>query len=102
MKHTEGNWWADDHQHIHNDPIGSVKVAKVSGANFDEAKANARLISAAPDLLEALEKVLEELRTVVNENLEEYSFGECFEDVIHNYPGALLAKASIRKARGEA
>lgn len=101
MKHTEGNWWADERQHIHNDPVGSVKVAKVSGANFEEAKANAKLISAAPDLLEALVKLLEELKDIVNENLDEGRFTECFEDVIHKYPGAIAAKTAIRKARGE-
>jgi hypothetical protein len=52
--YTPGDWWADDRGHIHNDPIGSVKVAKVDGANVAQAIANARLISSAPDLLEAL------------------------------------------------
>jgi hypothetical protein len=35
-----------------------VKVANVSGANYQEAQANARLIAAAPELLEALQHLM--------------------------------------------
>jgi hypothetical protein len=52
---TPGEWWADMNLHILNDQIGSVKIAKVSGATPNQARANAALISAAPDLLSALE-----------------------------------------------
>ena len=37
-----------------------VKICKVSGSTYDEARANALLISKAPEMLEMLEKVLSE------------------------------------------
>lgn len=53
---TPGPWWADGIE-VLNDPIGSVKVAKVSGANHGEAKANARLIARAPEMRDLLLKL---------------------------------------------
>ena len=52
-KHTEGDWWADGLE-VGNDPVMSVKVAKVGGATYEEALANARLIAAAKVLLRTL------------------------------------------------
>lgn len=59
LKHTPGPWWNDGLE-VLNDPIGSVKVAKVSGANYEEAKANARLIAQTPRILTALRTLLKE------------------------------------------
>lgn len=39
-------------------PTMDVKVARVSGADIEEAKANLRLIAAAPDLLDCLQALL--------------------------------------------
>lgn len=44
-----------------------VKIAKVSGANYEEAKANALLISKAPEMLYMLEIVCTELYKTDNE-----------------------------------
>ena len=52
-QHTPGPWWHSGLE-VGTVPMMMVKVANVSGANYEEAKANARLIAAAPDLLEAL------------------------------------------------
>jgi len=56
-QHTPGPWWHSGLE-VGTVPMMMVKVAKVSGANHQEAQANARLIAAAPDLLEALKDAL--------------------------------------------
>jgi len=58
MKHTPGPWWANIVGEVGTVPDMYVKIcSRVSGTNPDEAKANARLIAAAPMLLAALEHV---------------------------------------------
>ena len=60
-KHTEGEWTAKlanlnikDPMFYKSDVIsGGIRVAQVAGAGEDCANANARLIAAAPELLEA-------------------------------------------------
>lgn len=69
MKHTEGNWfikrengiidvYSDSKRHKTiarvNYPIGNIPVM----GQEDEMDANAKIIAAAPDLLEALKKVM--------------------------------------------
>lgn len=55
-KHTPGPWWFAGME-IGTVPNMDIKVARVSGANLEEAKANGRLMSKAPELLSALEQV---------------------------------------------
>ena len=57
-KHTPGPWWNSDLE-VGTVPMMMVKVAKVSGATYEEALANARLIASAPELLKVLEKMVE-------------------------------------------
>ena len=40
---------------VGTEPTMFIKTARVSGGNYEEAKANAKLIAAAPELLEALQ-----------------------------------------------
>jgi hypothetical protein len=58
-KHTKGPWqiipYPDGHSFIREGVAPERFVANVSTSN-DEGKANARLIAAAPDMLEALTK----------------------------------------------
>lgn len=76
-QHTPGPWvgkvdgiypetdWSADHEHAStaswvaiNAPNGStVALATITGWNDDKLEANARLIAAAPDLLQALEYI---------------------------------------------
>lgn len=65
--HTPGPWsvprkaWNDpkDPHFDHCDVIHSgTRVAKVSGVGSEETEANARLVAAAPEMLEALEELL--------------------------------------------
>lgn len=54
--HTPGPWWHSGLE-VGTEPVMAVKVARVSGATHDEARANARLIAAAPALLAKLEQL---------------------------------------------
>lgn len=65
-KHTPGPWalesWRDEHYSLIGD--GKVLLGRLSqhltdAPGFIDAKANATLIAAAPELLEALERILE-------------------------------------------
>jgi|DEB0MinimDraft_10_1074344.scaffolds.fasta_scaffold16653_4 hypothetical protein len=52
-KHTKGEWFASGTEVI--SIPSQVKISnQISGENYEKAKANAKLIAAAPDLLEAL------------------------------------------------
>ena len=90
MKHSPGPWkveyysWvraADGEAVCHG--IGEIKYGRTVEAQLLLAEANARLIAAAPDLLEAAK----------------YAMAECV-DLIATVPGNLLEKA-IAKAEGK-
>jgi len=91
MKHTIGNWEAsigEDNGNgefvIYQDESGTICRGDNEMINW---KGNACLISAAPELLEALEVCVKRL-----ECIEDYGHGEA---IIEN------AKQAIQKARGE-
>lgn len=97
-KHTPAPWRAilgisDRHGEITN---GKYKIAFVDcryGA-IGEPEANARLIAAAPELLEALEFIFEQ---VTNEKNHHHTLGAFSHGV-----GIDMAKKAITKAKGEA
>ena len=96
-KHTPGPWFigkSDDLDQIHcidaKTKSGLLEVCKVWGVKRDtreddQSKANAHLISAAPDLLEALENLL-----AVREGKGGTRY-DCDE----------IARSAIAKAKGE-
>jgi len=65
MKHTQGKWEISNngHQALRigvniNNPLESCIICSLSGnPSSDEIKANAKLIAAAPELLDALIKI---------------------------------------------
>ena len=89
-EHTKGPWRVDGP----NGYINQIGIGPSIGAAYgagEEVKANARLIAAAPDLLEALENL--------HANIAEYAR-------INNLGGfdnqdMQQARAAIAKARGE-
>jgi len=92
-KHTPGPWKLDDVSDFIRGPRG-VYIAELCDANSDRVQvhgprfeANARLIAAAPDLLEALEHISRELP----EN----------EFIKHSKDAIRKVKDAIRKAKGE-
>ena len=54
-KHTPGPWWNSSSNEILGDPMGYIKIGRVFPiSEKDDGSANARLVAAAPELLEAL------------------------------------------------
>ena len=117
QKHTKGPWVIGNRytdQGVYT-PDGEL-VANTHGSqrNFNRDEqiaiqdANARLIAAAPELLEALEKTLERLEELRIESGRDVDWGE--EDAFrmgewfeHDEIAAMkIAGAAIAKAKGEA
>jgi N-acetylneuraminic acid mutarotase len=78
MKYTQGEWKVSGgttEGTIQCDPESSVctkhgnEIARIFGKTIEESKANAKLIAAAPDMLEALQKAVE----VIERMSDEYS-----------------------------
>ena len=57
-KHTKGNWIAKDGQIYVEETGETLALITYFDKDNEEKKANARLIAAAPDMLEALKKLL--------------------------------------------
>jgi len=103
-KHTPGPWWLGrDPSHFGSltsitggsDSTGGIRsVAEVGGLDIDEAEANARLIAAAPDMLEALHDVLR--YCVTPSGLPDKNKGRTPEQDA----AMAKAKAAIAKAEG--
>ncbi len=100
-KHTPVPWVYDDNEGFSQwgvwagmTPTGNgapgPKIATVHGDSA-EADANARLIAAAPELLEALIRLEAEL--------VEDKYGDCYEP--SPFENLALARAAIAKATGE-
>ena len=106
--HTPGPWWIEPVGTIRNDADGNprydlprivrfgdghsiCKAHLIGGNDPDQALANARLIAAAPDLLEALEAMIEEWIDYATLN----NLGD--PGAKHNIK---LARAAIAKAKG--
>lgn len=109
-QHTPGPWvadtenhqrWADQYARMVHGPDGKTPIA--AGCDFnrtdrdEEANANARLIAAAPDLLWALESMLEEFGARLSDGKPiGYTAGSMQRAV-----GMIkAAEAAIDKARG--
>ncbi|WP_152593472.1 hypothetical protein [Stenotrophomonas maltophilia] len=88
-KHTPGPWWVDDHTNIRSEP-GMVAFPCVKDGLPQEA--NARLIAAAPELLEAL--ILLEREMVESGNAGSVDYGW--------KPAIEKTRAAIAKATGGA
>jgi len=101
-KYTPGPWTWDVWQNL--DPVFALDMVQGYGTIYwtEESKreANARLIAAAPDLLEALEALLDEY---VSQMKSEYDFpGDPWTPDGRNDKVALRVIATIAKAKGEA
>ncbi len=95
MSYTPGPWKVnkDFHPHVHGHDGSMVAVAQ----GHDKARDNARLISAAPDLLEALQEIVSK-----NELPSRHFFGgrhlEQYDNLVAMFE---RARSAIAKARGE-
>lgn len=102
MKHTPGPWMVIHHKCIHphitiaqnaGTSLRDRSIAYIDG-HMHEDNANAALIAAAPDLLAALQMVVDSLVTWI-----EIAEDEDLRDYDNNALSA--ARAAIAKARGE-
>lgn len=96
-EHTPGPWGCrDTSYHAHDyrltKPNGEPLPVNAPYNDHSEQRANARLIAAAPDLLEALEYLLEQ--TIVQDEQYDCIITEGEAEA------AAMARAAIAKARG--
>jgi len=99
MAHTPAPWKANWNKHYFqidskkDGQIGDACASQFIIGNTDKGKANALLMAAAPELLEALEFIVEQITNEENKlyTLEAYVFGI----------GINKAKKAIAKAKGE-
>ena len=101
-KHTPGPWRIDpEYEFDIQGANGTVEVAviiddapswKVPGPDFDTAAANARLIAAEPELLEALKRAERDLVHLLDRD----GRGESVND-----PTLEIVRAAIAKAEGK-
>ena len=97
--HTPGPWiaapWTDKEAEIEGFSISSgghlVPTSNLCG-DYEEAKANATLIAAAPDMLEALQAALAELERANRAMRQEAGVTVCNEAVLQQVREA-IAKA---------
>ncbi len=89
-KHTPGPWNMDGPQIVG----GGYGIGHVTAHNTSEGRANALLFTAAPDLLEALEGMLE-IYGVREQHMSREPFASSVEVDCCNQ-----ARAAIAKARG--
>lgn len=102
-KHTPGPWKKYDSAFPQFFVTTDGKdICKVSSEDVSmlEAEANARLIAAAPDLIEALEKMVEYAHQYSGRERSQSAAMEIVETPISDDVAA--ARAAIAKARGEA
>ncbi len=102
-KHTPGPWFVDHKSPFlvrAGDDIDGRHIAHIGPANytprFDVDEPNAKLIAAAPDLLDALEGMLE-IYGVREQHMSREPFASSTEVDCCNQ-----ARAAIARARGEA
>lgn len=102
--HTKGPWFADKCvegtiggiQDSHGEHVAQAQARQplAAGKPDYERKANARLIAAAPELLEALEGMTERYTELANSG--DCGFWDC-----ENENEVKAARAAIKKAKGE-
>ena len=96
-KHTSGPWTIECGKNYSNEIVGKSKTGKdwvlarttAAKVGRDQDDANARLIAAAPDLLEALKEAQDYIAS------EERAY-----EMVN--PVAVMARAAIAKAEGRA
>lgn len=95
--HTPGPWVSNDlSQRVHT--ADDVTIARCEPHSTDVAKANARLIAAAPELLAFVEKIDRWIQRSEDDDCE-YLNGEGWDDLRILQ---VAARAAIAKARGAA
>lgn len=89
-QHTPGPWIVQGDTYVTVNSLIIAHCKQAGNTTLEEAQANARLIAAAPELLEALEDLI---------GYAEHRFGD--NDYYKNHGCMNKARAAIAKARGE-
>jgi hypothetical protein len=101
-QHTPGPWFVDPTGDIGfwfvGDRDGGIADCDPGDRDIYECEANARLIAAAPDLLEALRVTVDALNDIIERAEAGREFGSGFD---FGAAARNVARAAIRKARGE-
>lgn len=100
-QHTPGPWKHEATRRRITAKSGTI-IYKVSlGDDLREEEANARLISAAPELLEALGALVNGEITLSNKSSALYSKSDFKGFLSEHCPKTIAARAAIAKAKGE-
>ena len=106
MSHTPGPWEWQDRAGYYHDLVATKtgRVVHSDGSAYGEYDADidvkgpdARLIAAAPELLEACEALLQ-----INNEREPFTYAGMWEWKKRKYEAEQKARTAIAKARGEA
>jgi len=102
--HTPGPWLVDDAKRVMTDwtKVGfltTIADCNLGGGSGDEKRANARLISAAPDLLEAIEMVTSKLPVIMDPDAD---YSETCSEIEITWREWSVFRSAINKATGEA
>ena len=109
-KHTPGPWVARNNEEnclVYSEKFGGITLCQHNGAHREEHEANARLIAAAPELLEMLDKCAKQLIEMAFhfdgtcEGDVEETVCESTNPARQSIVIARLAKYIIAKATGE-
>jgi hypothetical protein len=97
-KHTPGPWYVDDlganiRCNPDDDDFGTIVATMESSRSPDETKANARLIASAPDLLAALDLLVERAEIGLSQAAD--------HDGLLNCDAIAKARVAIVQAGGE-
>jgi hypothetical protein len=97
-KHTAGNWLHNKDNSITSNSHERILIAQICSANNneEEAEANARLIAAAPDMLNALieaKKLLESVRHRMPKSIRNTETFH-FENILANVIGKTIHKVT--------
>lgn len=97
---TKGEWWSSGLE-VGTVPRMDVKIAHVSGANSKEAKANAKLIAASPDLYYALEELVKRFQVIEGYGIPSKLGGcHCNQFIDNGDCRHVRAIKALEKARG--
>ena len=105
-KHTPGPWRVaprsdyPEHADINVDAGTRGYVALCGKAGDEEAEANARLIAAAPELLDALRETLRALESHLDESCRDHGLGHRDMLCSCNQHEVVRARAAIAKTEG--
>jgi hypothetical protein len=85
-KHTQGEWEVENKTSAHGDYFvvksNTISICNITTRNYEQSEYNAKLIAAAPNLLEALKSALASLLALTGNPTEEWEEVKQAKDAI--------------------